>query len=67
MLALQPTIKVAEQEVSMSKDPWAPENNLYHTMTYQSKEDWWDENFPKGPADGDAYGYPGQEDDTTNQ
>jgi hypothetical protein len=48
----------------MNPDPWAPANNQHHFVAYRTEEEWWDDNFPKGPADGDAFGYPGQEDAT---
>lgn len=49
----------------MTTDPAAPENNLHHTMAYRSEEEWWEENFGKGPGDPDVMGfYPGQENAT---
>jgi hypothetical protein len=44
----------------MTTDPAAPENNLHHTMTYRSQEEWDEENLSRGKGDPDYYGYPGQ-------
>lgn len=47
----------------MNHDPYAIENNLHHTSTYRTEEEWLDDMFGKGPFDPDSLGYPGQEDE----
>jgi hypothetical protein len=44
-----------------NNNPAAAKKNEHHTLEYRSEAEWWDENFPRGTADGDWFGYPGEE------
>lgn len=41
--------------------PAHPSKNLHHTQEYRNEEEWWEEEFGKGPSDPDRHRvYPGQ-------
>jgi hypothetical protein len=52
--------------MTYNPDPAAPENNLHHTMTYRSEQDWWDDEFGTGPFDPTFLGYYPGEDETND-